>query len=556
MYQDSEWAYLARVHDVLDGHPSLGAPVFYEYKSVPGPLPPMGEYFYAALYYLTHIPINDLIVATKFLFPFILFLCAYAAAYLLGRQGLYPRLSGLAAATAVIFGLDFVNPSYLASIIRAGASVLYLSVWERLVNPITGAMLLFAFISVLILHLRGNRWMWVAMGIMLGLMTGYIFSFAIALVTTGIVCAVLFWQARFSQAREIIYTVVLGGLINTFQIPSIWMAMTSPDAQAFSLRNGLLLTHMPLIDKWLVLVTLVLGAALWRYGRVQRKWGEARDSILIISSLIAATFVVMNQQIITGRTIWPEHFVQYAVPISYVALAVVGGLFVSTFDSLWIRRVWKGILVAGIFVCLAFGAYTAVSYRSVLPDFIDQQRIAPAMQWLDVNTPDDCVVFTVEEPDTERLSDMVPALTHCDVYWSSYVFVGIPEDRIEHNYLMRLRFAGVTALQAPAYIHGNNEEYRSVLFQDWKQMFWYSDDQWLNSIRDNSSIQQYFDTLEIKLASDYDRELKGDFKSQLQQYKIDYVMWDSEKYPEWNPGTFPFLYEVYSSNGIHIYALK
>ncbi len=556
LYQDSELAYLARIHDVLDGHPALGAPVFYEYKDVPAPLPPMGEYAYVALKEITFLPIDDIVVASKFVFPFILFLLAYAAAYLLGSAGVVRRLTALAAASAIIFGLDFVNPPYALSIVKAGSSVLYLSVWSRLVNPITGAILLFAFIGALVLHMRGRKYAWVGLGVTLGLMSGYIFSFALALTSLFIICASLFIEKRTRAACACICALILGGLINAFQLPQFFAAIRSPDEQMFSLRNGLLLTHTPLIDKVLVLTTVVLAITLVVYRKRMKTFGAARDSILIISAFLAAGFVDMNEQILTGRAIWPEHFVQYTVPICYLALSVGISLMVAAYESKTLRRVWQAILVVGIIACFAFGLRTFGSYKAVLPDFADEERVAPALQWLDANTPDDCVVFTVEDPTVEILSDMVPALTHCDDYWSSYVFVGIPEARIEHNYLMRLRFASVTTAQAPAYIHQYNEEYRSVLFQDWKQIFWYSNDPWLISISDRPAIQQYFDALEVKLASDYGQEMKGNFESELKQYKIDYVMWDSEKYPEWNPKAFPFLHQVFEADGVYIYSLQ
>ena len=554
LYQDSEFAYLARIHDVFDGYPTLGSPVFYEYKNVPAPLPPMGEYLYVALKFITFLPINAAVVLSKFLFPFLLFIFAYAAAYLLAEGALYRRLTALFVASLVVLGISFATPGYAFDLFRAGSSSLDLSIWSRLVNPITGAILLFAFICTLALQLRGKRYAWIAAGIALGLMSGYVFSFALAIIALGIICIALFVQKRYRAARACIYAVVLGGAINAFQLPELYAALKSPESQQFSLRNGLLITHAPLIDKVLIVATLVSAAAIFLFWRRMKKLNKARDSILTVASLIAAGFIAMNEQIITGRTIWPEHFVQYTVPISYLAIALTFSFAAASIDSRLVRRVWQAVLVVGIFVCFAFGIRIFSSYKSVLADFADEQRAAPAMQWLDANTPDDCVVFAIE--DTERLAAEVPALTHCDDYWSSYVFVGIPEDRIEHNYLMRLRFAGVTAAAAPAYISAHNEEYRAVLFQDWKQIFWYSNDPWLISISDRPAIFAYFDALETKLASDYDQTLKGDFLSELQEYKLDYVLWDSEKYPDWNPADFPFLKEVYNSENVHIYAVQ
>ena len=81
MQIDDEDIYLARMQDIVDGHYWLGSPVFYDYKNEPPMVPPVGEYVYVLPALLFHIPLTFVLIVSKFVFPFILFLLIYVFIY-------------------------------------------------------------------------------------------------------------------------------------------------------------------------------------------------------------------------------------------------------------------------------------------------------------------------------------------------------------------------------------------------------------------------------------------------------------------------------------------
>ena len=81
MQTANEDEYLARIQEILDGHPSLGSPVFYEYKNEPPLAPPVGEFFYAFPAMLMSISPVAVLTASRFLLPAILFILVYFLIY-------------------------------------------------------------------------------------------------------------------------------------------------------------------------------------------------------------------------------------------------------------------------------------------------------------------------------------------------------------------------------------------------------------------------------------------------------------------------------------------
>jgi hypothetical protein len=114
---------------------------------------------------------------------------------------------------------------------------------------------------------------------------------------------------------------------------------------------------------------------------------------------------------------------------------------------------------------------------------------------------------------------------------------------------------GLTAKNAASYFAAHINESMSLLFLDWKELFWYNGNPWLESISDRPRILEKYTALAPALAEEYKANLKQDFLHELKRYALDYVIWDSIAFPDWEPKKFPFLTEVYNQQGIHIYAV-
>ena len=555
LYQDSELRYLSRIHEVYDGHVALGSPMVYEYKETPTPFAPMGEYLYVFLSKIFFLSLNSTIILGKFLFPLILFLLVYFWVYVLAKdiEIETPRLTAVTASSVVLLGYDFVDAGFVLDIFRNWESLFYLSLWTRLVNPITGAVLLFGFLLSLRNVIRAKPYAWLYAGAILGLMTGYIFSFSLALATVIVLIFLLILLRRYSLAKTTAGVIIIGGGINIFQFSDFIRSLFLPSGQELALRGGLFLTHEPILSKVLLVSAVVWFVAIV-FPKLLKKdksmdW-QIKDSELIFCSLLISAFLVMNQQVVTGRTVWPQHFVQYTIPISIIALVVSCAYVLSSrFIFIW-RFISVGIILMGF----VFGLKSVDSYTARMDDFTDRQRYQESLNWFEANTQKDCVVFSVEKE--YLLSDMIPAFTHCNTYHTSFTFIALPKERIIHNYFMWLRFNGLTVANSDNYFATNTGEYRRLLFDDWKELFTDMDDRWLTKISDREVIDLKYKKMSETLSEQYKNSLQGDFYKDLKKYRLDYVIWDSKRYPEWDSSKFPFLNEVYASFGVHIYKVK
>ncbi|TAL49392.1 hypothetical protein EPN83_00580 [Patescibacteria group bacterium] len=553
LYQDNENFYLARIQEIVDGHFRVGSPIVYEYKNAPTPLTPIGEYMYALPTLFFGLPLAAMVVFSKFLFPLLLFLLVYSLTYLLIQdgKGVRPKLFALMAASVSILGFDLAYYREVLDIFSSGSSSLYLSIWTRLVNPITGGLFLFIFFLSIWAVIRRKKYFWLVGGVTLGLMTGYVFSFGIAIATAVLLLFIYAIKRRLAIVKGFIGVLLTGGLLNVINLKNFLLTLSSTEGNASALKNGLLLTHTPLLNKLLLLAfALWLGLFLYNFIKKRYSLSDVRDSDIFVASLLVASFIAMNQQLITGKTVWPQHFIQYTIPISVIALSVS----LSFISRELLLKVGKLIAITLIIISFVFGLRTLGSYAAVLDDFSYQQNYKPVFDWLNSHTAKDCVVFVKEKK--EILAPLVPALTHCNSYYTSYSFVGVPYGRLEHNYLSLLKLNNINPQELGSYLDQNPIDINANFFRDWKEMFSHSKDPWLISISDREAIDEWKKTLVIKLSSDYKQFFQNDFYTELAKYRLDYVMWDENADPTPDVRELNFLKEVYSFNNIHLYEVK
>lgn len=538
MYQDYESSYLARIHEVLDGHPGLGSPFLAEGKNAPTPLLPFGEYMYALPVLLTPLSLVHVQEASKFLLPALLFLLIYTLAYLLAREQKMrtPRLVGVAAASLSVLGYDLVDPRALLELFHAPTG-LYLSIWARLVNPICGALFLFVFLIALWHTIKGKPRYWILAGLCLALSVSYVFSFGICLATITSYIALSHFAKERPNRR--LYWIIAGGLllVGIFALPYIvhHAGTSSP------LKNGLLLTHRPLLNKFLIfsLVVWVIDAYI-RRTRLQ-------SADLFLGAMGIGSLMAMNAQVIIGRTIWPQHFVQYTIPISIIIIVIALGRL----GSRW-HKAPVCVLVALAALSYLYPLHELPSYKFTLGDFRNNQQYAGLFSWLNDSAQPDCTVLARE--DVEFLASYVPALTRCNTYYTTYVFVGVSDERILHNYFAHMRLDGVTPQTIHAYLDAHPTEVQANFFNDWKEIFRHTANAWLAAISDRTAIDGRFTTLNDNLTVQYADFYQKDFYQELKAYRLDYIIID--KRVNSAPFTLPHTVRVYSDNTVDVYAVS
>jgi hypothetical protein len=510
LYLDDEDLYLTRMQEIADGHESVGSPVFYEYKNTVAVLPPTGEWVYVIASRMTGLTLAQMLVVSKAVLPAVLFLLVYALLWrLLPADSSRLRTAGaVVGGLLVSLGYDLMSVRNVLAAMRGQNIGVFLSIWTRPVNPILGGIGLFGYLILLWDAMEQPRaWRTIASGVMLGVLVFYFFSWGVAISATVIWLVVLACQKQWLRVRDLGIIILISFLASA---PYWFATLTSiggAEGRAFAMRNGMFFTHAPLMNKTLLaalvvyfLATAVLARQIGGWKRlVQERWW------LFGFSLLLGGLAAMNQQIITGREIWPYHFVQYTKPFVMVALVAA---CLRAVPARWSKAALAGCAAVSAFVFLQ-GIAAASTYPSVLADFRERQNDAAVFSWLNANAPTDCVVAAKEEK--EHFDRLIPAYTHCNVYRSSFVFSGVPLDRVRHNFFLQLRLQGVTADGAREYLLTHSDLVRGAFFDDWKTIFGTAIDDWLLRQLD-------------KLVPAYAEFLQQPAGDALRKYRADYLI--------------------------------
>lgn len=555
LYQSDDENYLTNIQEVIDGHLLVGSPVYAGYKDYPSIIMPIGEYLYAFPALVLHVSVLSVITVTKFIFPALLFLLVYYLVYLLvkGDGGYDAKVAAMAGGLLVVLGYDFVALGHVLSVLSNVSISGYSNIWARLVNPISGALLLCPLMIVLwkIIN-KGNRFLPYIGGSLTAVMLGYFFSYALALSVSTTLLLIMLLQKKWEEVKELLRVLLVGVLPVLPKIILVLQNSVSGANNHSFTKIGLFYTHIPLLNKFLLLAIFVFIAmslvAVFRninYIKNIPSWWS------FCLALLMGTFISFAQQIVTGITIWPQHFVQYSIPIVYI----VGIVSLYKFIRPLSRKIWAVSMYLVIALSVAYGVIICFSYRGNIENYVFNQRYVPIYNWLNNNTTNSaCVVLASE--DENYLSGKIPAYTHCDVFYSVYNYYGVPQNRVERGYFAWLRIRGVSASNVVSYLNAHRMEVRSTMFTNWLELWHASGDPWLKSIQNEDELTAWEDNAVDYLVDAYRNYLKTDFQEKLKQDKLDYVIFDRMKYPTWDAKEYPFLEKVYEVNDLVIFRLK
>ena len=478
------------------------------------------------------------------LFRSFLFLLAFHLMQLLVEEGgeEHERTwNAIAAALMVTLGMELIDYVHLFSRLIHGSTSEVLSVWTRPVNPITGALFLFTFLCLLWQSIRKESWEYsIVAGVTLGLSFGYIFSLGTGLSVLGILVIFALFARDYARIKKFFTILFIGTIIPLIYWINILPQLTKGDDLAG--RSGLLLIHTPLFNK-VLLATFVLCGALLTYAYQKheiRIWKQREKHLPIWFSLalIFGSIFALNQQILTGRAIWPYHFVQYTVPLAMISVYIFAFFLFRPFFP----RTWMMFIGASITVCMVFSTLNAGTFVFRMKDFRQLQDLSPIFSWLNANAPKDCVVLTSEDS-LETLTGLIPGFTTCNTYVSSYLGGSMPMERVYHNFFTKLRLHGITNATIMENLTEKNDEA--------PKMYFYKD--WIELLSPNKDprIEKTFPDLTMK----YELFLKEDFEKELRRYRIDYIISRGELNTE-AVRSLPTLQPVFTSGSTTIYALK
>ncbi len=455
------------------------------------------------------------ILVTRFLFSALLAFTIYLFVGKLTSN----KWSALVSVPFVMLAYGLVDPATLVAWIKTGVlpSEHQFLHYGRPINPQISSLFFFGYLLFFwkYLYEPGQKKL---NGILATLILGisfyvYLFTWTFLFVLNGFFFWLFIFKKDWEKVKQIVW--VSGGavVISLGYWVNYWQTAYHPWYSESATRFGFVPSRAPNISR------LVIGAMV--AFAVSYRWLDVRVREFFLVFFPTALFVV-NEQLITGYYIFNHHYHwNYNTPLVIVLLVTI--IFSVAMRYVKHRLMAPGMALVLVVLFLGAGIHEQkISYAAALPSTVAEQRYAPVFAWLNANTAKDETVLAPFE-----MTDYIPALTHNNVYYSSFgVYTLLPTARLENQYVVYKYLAGVPKQGFEQYLESRRAEVSYSLFA---YTYVFQDDNCLTCFPNH-----YLSNLDKKYQSLSDQN----FLSFLKQYPLDYVVWDMKKNPEWRLDRF------------------
>ncbi|MFA4872441.1 MAG: hypothetical protein WC659_00700 [Patescibacteria group bacterium] len=530
---DNEDYYAGRVREAFDGHYAIGNAFLYEGRDALFLQPPLGELLFLPLGALFSFnPVTTLFWGSRFVFPLLLTFIIYYFIYLLFSS----KLLALAVSSSIVLASQFVYfPKQLFNLIptQFGAfSIDSFLTYSRPVLPQTSTLFFFLFLLLffLLLNKRTMVWHCYPIGILYGLSIYlYLYNWIFLTVFCIIIIGFYVWWKDKEMVKALMRFFFCGIIIT---LP-FWFVMlknaNSPFWVETAARYNIYGSHDFVFSKLLAISLIGWLAANYR---------KLKDpAVHLILALILSGFVVINQQIITGRVLFYGHFHWYFnVPIFIIAM-----LYLAHMLSVRVAPLLNKIMVI-IILSVSIGSATMIQAKSLetrAQGYMAQQDWGGVYLWLDKNLPLESVILS----NNRSFSNAIPTYTKHYPYDGIYahLFLADPE-RLKYNIFIYLWLRGLKADKAGEYFSHTPHEIIGYLGAARVRRVY------------GCTVCVPADILH-GFADEYVRFIEQRRYEQLAQYKLDIFAWDRREdgaVPEYLLTRFTFVTRV---NNFDIYRI-
>src|SRR3989344_3460902 len=537
-FGSDEYLYLVRGKDALEGN-RLGQPFLAEVKSGQDPTFSYAEKMLVAPLRILGVSERVNIVTyyniLNFISVVVIVLLMYAFALRLSGN----RAIALAGAVFAITGYSITE-----------AHTLFYSsydVYGRSVFPFMSSIPFFGFLIALheALVVRRDWRSSIVAGFILGLLCYIYFhawAFAFALVAA---LALLYALLRdWPRVIQVCAIGALGAVLGAYNIIQLFLYVGGPFAAQLSYFYYAIEGHFCVMSNTGLATAVLLLILVYRRGR------DANTPF--IAAVIAAGWIAVNQQIITGRVVQYGHYFWYFIsPLSIIIAAYL----------LWrllpprLARVLPILIIGLGFFNIAGQQYRA--FRADVPAKLQEQVYAPIIE--ELNTLPNGVILAGGGGESDTF--LIPIYTDHDLYWTSAaVTTQFSMDRFKEALLLHLflnrdsRNDPKTYLQKALQFHMQNEY--TLMYTEIEGF--YSGLDYKAYQRALTGGETSFGGLRERLLDELTLQYKRGFNSVaveqlLKEAGVRYIIWDSSLYPEWDLSIFKDRKEITRSGNVVLY---
>ncbi|HLP44000.1 MAG TPA: hypothetical protein VK145_01860, partial [Candidatus Nanoarchaeia archaeon] len=383
---DSPWS--PRVREIQDGY-SFGNIYNKHGKDNPYLFQPLGSMIVAYMGSVFGLDINDTILLSRVVLPFVTFLILYWFVFLISKD----RLVSLISASALLVADSVLSFSGIMYLLQGVSPDNFL----RLARPVNPAMVYIFFFGFLALFWKFYENRKISFGVLSAIVLGlnfynyfYTWTYLYAFWVFLIFIMALYKQWKAVLQISLVY--VGGGIVAIPYFINMYRATHYPAFEEVGARLGTIFTHYPLFIGFSSLAALLVFFFLYPK--------EDKQKYFFGLALLLTPFLTMNQQIITGRIMQADHYHWFFhKPIAFIFVLIIFFTFLNK-EKFIKYRTYVGVVA--LVACFGIGIFVqAHSYQYDRRDggaiAENRQIYAPVMKWLNENATTGAMVFSNDE---------------------------------------------------------------------------------------------------------------------------------------------------------------
>lgn len=532
-----DYFYSARIQDVLNGHPFIGNPYLYEHRDAPPQQVFLAEWILAQPLRLFGARAVDARAAYGFILPGVCFLLGYAVLWRVGKS----RLWALVFASFYFFYLQpfkFLRPvspqfNFIFWL------TLFLVLWKIVEEGSSRKLLILGGLNIGFLFYI-YPYYWAYYGILLALL-----------------CVIYFFTKR-SLVLPLMSMGCIGLFVGSWYFYYTYEASRLPWYEESLLRLGMVYSHFPSGVLTLAACVPVLVVFAFLLKTKAMKW--THETVFIAASMVAVIAAV-NVHVITGKNI---HFAAHYYPLAYF-IACIGAVYaipsirrlgeaVPHIKYFFGNRVRRATAFLSVVIVIVLGISASAHYLTQYWQLAGSsgvaymQQYAPVFDWLNRHADPESVVYANAE-----LSNLIPLYTHQNVFFArfSHYFL-ISDEEVLRRFAVQNYFTQIDEAWLRKY---------SRDFYGARYVSAYRHAEQGNIIRaflgGDTVEADHLPPTEQKRVEDVLAATRAkQFEDAVKQFRIDYILWDKEKNPEWNIEGQQFLERVFESGSLVLYRVK
>lgn len=253
---------------------------------------------------------------------------------------------------------------------------------------------------------------------------------------------------RWPRKITLLHGIIVAGIGVAALVPYFWML--NQRSRKSDVSQLLSLTHSPDLSSPIVVIGVIVAIIAVLFGIKRRFDGRSPEAILAYSFLLTP-LVVMNQQVITGRSLQPVHYEIFIANycllagICIITWLVIRGIYIEGKDAVSGPRLSKVWAYLGVAAAL-WGFYEA-AHATGRNEGITMVRdlVTPAAKHIRASTNGSSEQIVVHSPNPIA-SSYIPTIVTGRVLWSPHLVSGgvVSEEESKQQFYRFLYFSGFT----------------------------------------------------------------------------------------------------------------